>query len=174
VDVIDHGDELDAQCIEAMAEAGTFFCPSALYLEKLLAFEPLRQAPGFAPARETTARELENLRRWLPAAESAGVRIVLGDDYGTILMAHGSYGEELEFYMKSMGFAAPTVLRWATRNGAALFGREQELGAVETGRLADLLVVDGDPSVDITVLGVPARLRAIVKGGVFVKGEMDV
>jgi imidazolonepropionase-like amidohydrolase len=169
VDVIDHGDELDAQCIEAMAEAGTFFAPSALYLEKLLAFEPLRDAPGFAAAREATARELANLRRWLPAAEAAGVRIVLGDDYGTILMPHGTYAEELEFYVKGMGFAPLVVLRWATRNGAALLGREHELGAVLPGRIADLLVVDGDPSVDVGVLGDERRLVAVTKGGVFVK-----
>jgi imidazolonepropionase-like amidohydrolase len=48
VDVIDHGDEIDAECIDAMAEAGTFLDPSALYLEKLLTYAPLEHAPGFA------------------------------------------------------------------------------------------------------------------------------
>jgi imidazolonepropionase-like amidohydrolase len=172
VDVIDHGDEIDAECIEAMAEAGTFFDPSLLYLEKLLAYEPLQQAPGFAPAREAAQRELENLQRRLPEAHAAGVRIVLGDDYGTVLLPHGTYAEELEFYVKRMGFAPLDVLRWATRNGAALAGREHELGAVEAGRLADLLVVDGDPSVDVGVLADEARLRAILKGGVFVKDAL--
>jgi imidazolonepropionase-like amidohydrolase len=170
VDVIDHGDEIDAECIEAMAEAGTFFDPSLLYLEKLLAYEPLQQAPGFAPAREAAQRELENLQRWLPEAHAAGVRIVLGDDYGTVLLPHGTYAEELEFYVKRMGFAPLDVLRWATRHGAALVGREHELGAVEAGRLADLLVVDGDPSVDVSVLADEARLLAVLKGGAFVKG----
>jgi imidazolonepropionase-like amidohydrolase len=64
------------------------------------------------------------------------------------------------------------VIRWATVNGADLAGRAHELGSVEAGKLADLLVVDGDPSVDITVLGVPDRLLAIVKGGVFVKDAL--
>ena len=168
VDVIDHGDEIDAECIEAMAEAGTFLDPSALYLEKLLAFEPLKQAPGFAPARASTQRELENLQRWLPEAEAAGVRIVLGDDYGTILMPHGTYAEELEFYVKRMGFTPLAVLRWATRHGAALAGREHELGAVETGCIADLLVVDGDPTRDLAPLLAPERgLLAVMKGGRF-------
>ena len=63
------------------------------------------------------------------------------------------------------------VIRWATLHGAELAGRAHELGSVEAGKLADLLVVDGDPSVDITVLGVPERLGAIVKGGAFVKDE---
>ena len=172
VDVIDHGDFLDAECIEAMAEAGTFLAPSVLYLEKLLAFEPLRQAPGFAPARAETEREFANLQRWLPEANAAGVRIVLGDDYGTILLPHGSCAEELEFYVKRMGFAPLDVLRWATAHGAALAGREAELGTLEAGKLADLLVVDGDPSVDIALLADPKRLLAIVKGGAFVKDAL--
>jgi imidazolonepropionase-like amidohydrolase len=173
VDVIDHGDEIDAEVIDAMAEAGTFFAPSLLYLEKLLAFEPLRHAPGFAAARDATERELANLQRWLPEAQAAGVRIVLGDDYGAVFMPHGSYAEEIEFYVKRMGLAPLDVLRWATRNGAALMGREHELGAVESGKLADLLVVDGDPSVDVSVLGDPTRLLAILKGGAFVKDALS-
>jgi len=172
VDVIDHGDEIDAEVIDAMAEAGTFFDPSILYLEKLLAFEPLQHAPGFAPARDATQRELENLQRWLPEAQSAGVRIVLGDDYGAVFLPHGSYAEEIGFYVKRMGLAPLDVLRWATRNGAALMGREHELGAVEAGKLADLLVVDGDPSVDVSVLGDEARLLGILKGGAFVKDAL--
>jgi imidazolonepropionase-like amidohydrolase len=100
------------------------------------------------------------------------VRIVLGDDYGTILMPHGAYAEELEYYVKKMGFAPLVVLRWATRNGAALAGLGHELGAVEAGRLADLLVVDGDPSVDVAVLGDERRLQAVLKGGAFVKDAL--
>ncbi len=172
VDVIDHGDEIDTEVIDAMAEAGTFFDPSILYLEKLLTFEPLRDAPGFAAARDAGHRELENLQRWLPAAQAAGVRIVLGDDYGAVFMPHGTYSEEIEFYVKRMGLPPLDVLRWATRNGAALMGREHELGTVEPGKLADLLVVDGDPSVDVGVLGDPTRLLAILKGGEFVKDAL--
>jgi imidazolonepropionase-like amidohydrolase len=172
VDVIDHGDEIDAEVIDAMAAAGTFFDPSLLYLEKLLAFEPLQHAPGFAPARDATQRELENLQRWLPEARSAGVRIVLGDDYGAVFLPHGTYAEEIEFYVKRMGLPPLDVLRWATRNGAALMGRERELGGVEAGMLADLLVVDGDPSVDVSVLSEAARLLAILKGGDFVKDAL--
>ena len=172
VDVIDHGDEIDAECIDAMAEAGTFFDPSALYLEKLLTYAPLEHAEGFAPAREASRRELENLKLRLPEAEAAGVRIVLGDDYGTVLMPHGTYAEELEFYVKKMGFAPLAVLRWATRNGAALAGPRHEAGAVEAGCIADLLVVDGDPSVDVAVLGDERRLLAVLKGGAFVKDAL--
>ncbi|NIU20057.1 MAG: amidohydrolase family protein, partial [Actinobacteria bacterium] len=53
--------------------------------------------------------------------------------------------------------------RWATRNGAAVAGRSDELGSIESGYLADLLVVDGDPSQDLAVLTERENLSAIMK-----------
>jgi imidazolonepropionase-like amidohydrolase len=164
VDVIDHGDELDAECIEAMARAGTVFDPSALYLQKLLEVPDLR-APKHAALRDATEHELENLCRWLPEADRCGVPIVLGDDYGTVLLPHGTYAEELEFYVKRVGIAPLHVLRWATRNGALLAGHESELGTLAAGKLADLLVIDGDPTVDVSILARRERIAGVMKGG---------
>jgi len=172
VDVIDHGDEIDAECIDAMAKAGTFFDPSVLYLEKLLAYAPLQGVAEFAPVREASEREFENLARQLPAAVAAGVKIVLGDDFGTVLLPHGTYAEELEAYVKRLGIAPLEVLRWATRNGAELSGHGHDLGLVEAGRLADLVVVDGDPSVDMSTLCDPRRILAVLKGGDFAKDAL--
>jgi imidazolonepropionase-like amidohydrolase len=170
-DAIDHADALDAECIAAMQARGTFLVPSALYLDKLLASEALR-APEAAPLVDATERELANVLEQLPRANEAGVKIVVGDDFGVVMLPHGSYAEELAFYVKRAHIPPLDVIRWATVNGADLAGRAHELGSVEAGKLADLLVVDGDPSVDITVLGVPDRLLAIVKGGVFVKDAL--
>jgi imidazolonepropionase-like amidohydrolase len=158
VDVIDHADELDGECIEAMVSAGTFVAPSALYLEKLLALPELR-VPGSEPVIEASERELENLLQRVPEANAAGVKLVVGDDFGTVLLPHGTYAEELDFYVKRFGISPLDVIRWATRNGAELAGVEAELGTVEAGKLADLLVVDGDPTVDISVLGDRDKLR---------------
>jgi len=170
-DVIDHADALDAECITAMRQRGTFLVPSALYLDKLLACDALR-TPEAAPLVDATERELANLLEQLPRADAAGVRIVLGDDFGLALLPHGSQAEELAFYVKRAHIPPLDVIRWATLNGADLAGRGHELGSIEAGKVADLLVVDGDPSIDITVLGVPERLAAIMKGGVFVKNEL--
>jgi len=170
-DAIDHADALDAEGIAALRQRGTFLVPSALYLDKLLSFEALR-TPEAAPMLEATERELANILEQLPRANQAGVKIVVGDDFGVFRMPHGSYAEELAFYVKRAHIPPLDVIRWATLNGADLAGRAHELGSVEAGKLADLLVVDGDPSVDITVLGVPDRLRAILKSGAFVKDEL--
>ena len=95
---------------------------------------------------------------------------MIGDDYGAVGFPHGIYGEELAFYVDVVGIPPLDVLRWATRHGAELMGRDHELGTVAPGKLADLLVVDGDPSVDIAVLADPARLLAVIKGGSIVSG----
>ena len=82
-------------------------------------------------------------------------------------LPHGDYASELEFYVKDLGVAPLDVLRWATLHGAEAMGRGHELGSVTAGKLADLLVVDGDPSVDIAVLKDPSKLQAVLKDGRF-------
>ena len=171
VDVIDHGDALDEEVIDAMVEAGTFMVPSALFLEKLLGIEELR-VPGSEELIATTERELENLKTWVPRAQAAGVKLLLGDDYGTAPLPHGNYSEEMELYVKHFGISPLEVIQWATVNGAELRGTEDELGTLSEGKLADLIVVDGDPSVDIAVLQDPDCLLMIMKGGEPVKDEL--
>ncbi len=171
IDVIDHGDQIDDECIAAMVEKGTFLVPSMFFTEQMLSPDAalaMATEEQMAPIRA----EFDNMTKRVPQAQEAGVKLVIGDDYGIIVLPHGRYAEELEFYVKSVGIAPLDVLRWATVNGAQLMGMSHELGTVESGKLADLLVVDGDPSVDIAVLQDRAKLRAILKGGAFVKESL--
>ena len=169
VDVIDHGDQMDDQCIQAMAERGTFLVPSMFFTQQMLSPDAALAMEGqLAPIRA----EFQNMLKRVPQAQEAGVKLLMGDDYGIIVLPHGRYAEELEFYVKTVGLAPLDVLRWATQNGAELIGMASELGTVEEGKLADLLVVDGDPSVDIAVLQDQDKLRAILKGVVFVKDAL--
>jgi imidazolonepropionase-like amidohydrolase len=117
--------------------------------------------------------DFEYTRRMLPEAHAAGVPMVIGDDYGTAVLQQGEYATELEFYVKEVGIPPLDVLCWATRNGARLMGRSDDLGTVEAGKLADLLVVDGDPVTDIRCLQDRERLLAIVKGGFFVEDRLN-
>ncbi len=171
VDVIDHGDEMDAECIAAMVEAGTFLAPSMYFIQKLLGDTGLLAA-ATAEQMAPVQKDFDNMCKLVPQALQAGVKIVLGDDYGIIVLPHGSYAGELEFYVKTVGIAPLDVIRWGTRNGAELMGMADQLGTIEQGKLADLLVVDGDPTVDIAVLQDPTKLLAILKGGAFKKDAL--
>ncbi len=165
IDVVDHGDGMDAACIELMVERGTFVVPSMFFLFRYS--ELLKdQSPTMAQAIRD---DLDAALEMLPVACDAGVKLVLGDDYGAAGFPHGIYGEELEFYVKVAGIAPLEVIRWATVNGAELMGRGDDLGTVTAGKRADLLVVDGDPVSDISVLADTGRILAVMKDGRFVK-----
>ena len=111
-------------------------------------------------------RKTELLRRyWTIPDRQVETSVVLA-------LPHGSYAAELEFYVKEIGIAPLDVLRWATRNGAEAMGHGHELGHVAPGKLADLVVVDGDPSVDIAVLKDAGKIRAVLKGGRFVRNTL--
>jgi len=168
LDVIDHADDMDRECIDRLAAAGTFVAPS-LYLPYTMMSRP-GPALGFTTAIRA---DFERMCRILPEANAAGVRLVIGDDYGAVGLPHGRYAGELALYVREAGIAPLDVLRWATRHGAALMGKSDEIGSIEPGKLADLLVVDGDPLADITILGDTNRLLAIIKGGVFVKDTLE-
>jgi imidazolonepropionase-like amidohydrolase len=159
IDIIDHCDEMDDEVITACVETDTFVVPS-IYFPKV-----------FAPFFPDNEAELAHMYEVIPKAEAAGVRMLLGDDYGAINFPHGSYGGELHTYVEDVGLDPLTVLRWATVNGAAVLGRSADLGTLEAGKLADLLVVDGDPSADIGVLA-DAPPVAVLKGGEVVAGAL--
>ena len=116
---------------------------------------------------KSTIQVCKNVRKH---ALEAGVKIASGDDYGTPFLLHGEYATELEFYVKQAGIAPLEVIRWATHHGAEAMGMPEDLGDVKVGKLADLLVVDGDPLQDIRCLQDRDNLEAILKGGAFVKG----
>ena len=178
VDIIDHADRMDAECVEAVLASGSTIVPSMFYIERSLAFLDSGAMDNvvsgamrsmFQKTIDSMRDDTEYLKGFLPEVNKAGVKIVCGDDYGTIFLPHGDYAKELEFYVERVGIEPLDVIRWATRNGAELFGRGDELGTVEEGKLADLLVVDGDPLADIACLQDPAKFLAILKGGEFVK-----
>jgi imidazolonepropionase-like amidohydrolase len=99
----------------------------------------------------------------LVAVARAGIPLAMGTDAGNPLTLHGvSVYAEMEA-MQRAGLTPREVLIAATRGAAAAMGRDKELGTVEKGKLADLLVVAADPLADIANL---RRLRWVVRGGV--------
>lgn len=111
--------------------------------------------PEGADARYREA--LTQMQRMLLAVRAAGVPFVAGTD----AMPGFMLPRELELYVEA-GVPAPEALRIATLDAARLAGREGELGSIAPGKLADMLLVDGDPSRDV---GDVRRLRLVIKDG---------
>ena len=161
IDIVDHGDGMDTECIERLLETDTPVVPSMLFPARFLA----SMGGGSLGFTDDMRHDIEAMAAVLPEANRSGVRIVLGDDYGAINFPHGPYADELAYYVEEVGIPPLDVLTWATGNGAAVFGRADDLGTVTAGKLADLLVVDGDPVADINLLLNPGALLAVLLGG---------
>lgn len=99
---------------------------------------------------------------------AAGVRVLPGGDYGFAWNPIGTNARDLDHFVKLLGLTPLQAIRAATQWGGQIMQRE-DLGLVRAGCLADLLLVDGDPSTDVTLLQDAQRLVGIMKDGVFHK-----
>ncbi len=93
-------------------------------------------------------------------------------EYGFAWNPHGDYARELSFFVNWVGLDPLTVLKCATRTGAEILGWEKEVGTLEAGKLADVLVVDGDVLADIRVLEDRSHFIAVMQGGVVKAGRL--
>jgi hypothetical protein len=106
-----------------------------------------------------SARIIERVMR------SSG-RVAIGSDAPTVPYGKG-FHRELEL-LAEQGIPTDQILRWATGGGAIALGLSAQLGTIEPGRLADLVIVDGDPLEDISELN---RVKAVVRGGVWIAAD---
>ncbi len=110
----------------------------------------------------------ESCRRIL----AAGGRLGMGGDYGFGWNPHGDYAKELTFFVRHVGLDPLVVLTCATKTGAEIMGRGDEFGTLEPGKLADVLVVDGDVVADISLLEDRSRFIAVMQGGIVKAGRL--
>jgi imidazolonepropionase-like amidohydrolase len=165
--IIDHADGMDDECIEALVENDCFVLPS-LFMPYLTKIDP--DAPG---AELFDPKDFDEMVGVLPKAIAAGIKFVPGDDYGFGVLAHGDYPGELACYVEGCGIDALEVIKWATKYGGELTG-VPDLGTIAPGKIADMVIVDGDPSQDIRVLTKPQRILAVIKGGELISGKLPV
>ena len=169
-DAIEHGTFVDDEALQMILERNVPVVP-ALYFE----LASIERGPEFGLSQavidghqETLEGGAESARRIL----KAGGRIGLGGDYGFGWNPHGNYARELTFFAKYVGFTPLETLMCATKTGAEILGRDHELGTLEAGKLADILVVDGDVVSDISILEDRSRFIAVMQGGVVKSGRL--
>ena len=167
-DAVEHGTFMDQECLDLLL-ARNVPCVPALYFE----YASIQRGPEFGMSQRVIDGHQETLDGGAESARmilKAGGCLGMGGDYGFAWNPHGDYARELTFFVKYVGFSPLEVLTCATKNGAKLLGRSHEIGTVEPGKLADLLVVPGNPLEDITILERRHDFIAVVQGGLLRAG----
>tara|TARA_Y100001934_G_scaffold246230_1_gene305095 strand:- start:357 stop:1484 length:1128 start_codon:yes stop_codon:yes gene_type:complete len=166
VDFVGHANYLDDEAVELLAERkDSIFVGPALawelnYLEKSESVGVSRDTvieQGYQAEVDATISSVEKLRE-------AGVRLVVGGDYGISIAPHGTYAQDLEYFVSLFGMSPAEALICATRYGGQAFDTGGSVGTLEAGTLADLVIVDGDPMTDIKVLQDHQKLTVIKDG----------
>ena len=164
VSTIEHGTMADERAVEAMKRHGTTLVPTFSAAAGVVREAKAgRLPPAIAP--QALAIEHSHARAFKLARE-AGVRIASGSDTGVPGTEFGGNAGELE-HLVGHGLTPLEALLAATRDAAAVLGWQDRLGTLQVGRLADLIVVDGDSLSEIAVL--KDRVQAVVKGGALLR-----
>jgi imidazolonepropionase-like amidohydrolase len=166
IDVIYHANWADERTLDALEAArDRVFVGPALGITYNLAQAASGQWGVTAERAAAFQRELEVSIDVVAKMRKRGIRVLPGGDYGFPYTPHGTYARDLWIFVKVLGFSAAETLVAATRLGGELMGHPGELGVIKAGALADLLLVDGDPLVDIAILQDRGALRMIMKDG---------
>jgi imidazolonepropionase-like amidohydrolase len=169
-DSIEHGTFMDDEALDLLLERDVPVVPGLYFEQASVEF-----GPEFGMPQNVIDGHLETLEG---GAESyrkivaAGGRLGMGGDFGFAWNPHGDYAKELTFFVNYVGLKPMEVLVAATRNGAQIMGRSDEFGTLEPGKLADVLVVDGDVLADIAVLENRERFIAVMQGGIVKAGRL--
>jgi len=165
VDLILHASYLDDAAVEAVVEAGCAIAPTFTFLANLADHG---HRVGSSTAQVYLFRgEIEATAGKLRTAYDAGVPILCGSESGFALTPYGHWhAREMQLLVDSMGLTPLEAISCATRNGAIALRRPLDsIGVIAVDAAADLVVIDGDPSSDVSVLGDRRRLRHVFSRG---------
>jgi len=169
-DSIEHATFIDDEGLELLLKRDVPVVPG-LYFEQASVVRgkefglPQRVIDGHQETLEGGAASYRKILK-------AGGRIGMGGDYGFGWNPHGDYAKELSFFVNYVGFSPLETLKCATKTGAEIMGRSADLGTLEPGKLADVLVVDGDVVKNIALLEDRQNLLAVLQGGVLKAGRL--
>lgn len=165
VDLILHASYIDEPAVEAVVAAGCAVAPTFTFLANLADHGPL---VGAASTQVDLFRgEIAATAAMLRTAYDAGVPILAGSESGFALTPYGHWhAREMEVLVEEMGLTPLEAIRCATHNGALALRMEPgAIGVIAPGAKADVLIVDGDPSIDVAVLGDRSNLRHVISRG---------
>jgi imidazolonepropionase-like amidohydrolase len=170
IDSIEHGVYLDDETVSIMLERNIPFIPTISALYNIETKGIKAGIPAFAVEKTLKVKpfHLESIR----LAREAGVLVAAGTDAGTPFNLHGENLGEIKLLVDYGGFSSMAAIEAGTRIAARVLGLEKELGTVAEGKVADLLLVEGNPLDNIDVLLNPESIRLVMQGGKIIKGDI--
>ena len=175
VDFIGHANYLDDEALALLeASRDRVFVGPAVAWE--ITFLEHYQSFGFAtgsPEHKGYAAELEATQASVKRMREAGIRVLVGGDYGLNITPHGTYAKELQYFTDYFGFSAGEALQAATKHGGEAFMPDGSLGTLEAGKIADMVIVKGNPLEQIVVLQDADAIAAVIKEGQIYAGLLD-
>jgi imidazolonepropionase-like amidohydrolase len=163
VKTIEHGSLVDDEAVKLMAQRGCFHVPTLVAGWNIVQHGKDAGIPAYAVDKaEEIAHEV---RKNAMRSHRGGVKVAMGTDAGTPFNRHGANAQEI-IHLVEAGFSPMEAIVAATRTGSECLGLEKQVGTLEPGKLADLIVVEGDPLEDVKVLGDKANILLVFKGGV--------
>ena len=161
VDSVEHGHLMDDASVAALKKNGTYLVPTLYLMDWHRENAAHSNVPEFSRRKMDMVMQLGQAN--VKKAMVAGVKIALGTD--AAVYPHGLNAHEFAVYVR-MGMTPLQAIQSGTLNGADLLGWSDKVGAVEPGKWADIIAVDGDPLQDITTL---QNVKFVMKGGEVVK-----
>ncbi len=172
VDSIEHATYADDETLRLIADQGLILVPGLRYLYSIIENGPrfgiTEEIVGPSGLRDEIKQASDTYRR----ARDLGIRMCPGGDFGFAWNPHGEYAKDIQVFVDVIGFTPLEAITCATRYGAELMRMPDRIGTLEAGKLADLVVVNGDPLKDIAVLQDRSRL-SVMKGGRFVTRNLS-
>ncbi len=167
LDTVEHGTLLDEEAIALMHRHGTYYVPTLVAPFHICAGGTVSGIPAYAVEKShlVMERHKESVRH----AHEVGVKIAMGTDCGTPFNVAGKNALELELLTQN-GLSSPDALMATTRMAAEAIGIRDQVGTLEPGKWADVILVQGDPLSDIRVLQQAERISYVIKAGKIVKG----
>lgn len=164
IDMIYHSSYMDDEALDAVLAAGTTLCPTLTLLGNLVDYG---RRVGTAPALlDLFKAELDVTGEMIGKAHEQGVRVITGSETGFAVTPCGEWhARELDMLVRYAGFTPLEAIKAATSDAAWAMKMDGQVGALREGYIADVIVVDGDPLLDITVLVRPGVIHEVIKAG---------
>ncbi len=163
-DLIFHSSYMEEDALEAVVDNKTPLAPSFTFLRNLIDYgDKINSDPGL---RSIFMNEIEATSAMIRRAYDAGVPLMCGSETGFSITPYGDWHyREMGIYVEHLGLTPLEAIACGTEAGASIFGLEGQLGRIESGYIADLVLVAGDLEKDLNLLGDKSNIRAVFKGG---------